>query len=85
MTSLSSDLQNAESYRVYLLRLWRDGNGPWHASLQAADAAAPHRFADLEALFAFLRELVLPAAAKSTPVVPAAAAAELATPEADGS
>ena len=78
-------MQDAESYRVYLLRLWRDSSGPWHASLQAADAAAPHRFADLEALFAFLRDLVLPAAATSTPAVQAAAAAGMAKPEAEGS
>jgi hypothetical protein len=62
MTSSPEDAQDVERYRVYLLRFWRDDNGPWHASLQAANAATPHRFADREALLAFLRELELPAA-----------------------
>ena len=75
MTTDSNDAQDAERYRVYLLRLWRDTRGPWHAALQAPDAPTPHRFADLEGLIAFLRDLLRPAASTSSPVAPAAAAA----------
>lgn len=68
MTTSPDDTPDAERYRVYLLRLWRDTDGPWHASLQAANAISPRRFADLEALIAFLRELVpLPSQAAPTP------------------
>jgi hypothetical protein len=80
MTTDSTGAQDAARYRVYLLRLWRDTHGPWHASLQAADAAMPHRFADLEALIAHLRDLVQP----SLPAAPAPAQAALADLDAEG-
>lgn len=44
-------------YNAWLLRLWREGEGAWHASLQTIDGGAPAGFADLEQLFAFLLAL----------------------------
>lgn len=61
------DGQAADLYRVFLLRLWREKSGPWHASLQAADATAPQRFADLDALIAYLQELRAPPPAAKLP------------------
>lgn len=52
-------------YLSYLLRLWRVGGGDgeshrteasWRASVENARTGATTSFADLEALFAFLRE-----------------------------
>jgi len=46
-------------YMAYLLRLWQvqEDQGPnWRASLERADTAERHWFANLEALFAFLKE-----------------------------
>jgi len=38
------------------VRLWQDGAGqPWRASAQSVQSGALMRFADLEALFAFLK------------------------------
>ncbi len=46
------------NYQAYLLRLWQvnDGQGDWRASLESAHAAGRRGFADLEALFSFLRQ-----------------------------
>ncbi len=47
-----------KSYRSYLLRLWRTGTGPkatWRASLETVDSESRIGFADLDALFAYLR------------------------------
>ena len=55
MTKPTNNAQDGETYRVYLLRIWRHHDGPWHATLQAADAVAPQRFADLDALAECIR------------------------------
>jgi hypothetical protein len=52
------DLDHPADYHAGLLRLWRDGpGGPWRASLQDAESGARIGFADLERLFAYLRQL----------------------------
>jgi hypothetical protein len=47
-------------YRVYLLRLWQaegdDDHTVWRAALEDARTGERRRFADLESLFAFLKE-----------------------------
>jgi hypothetical protein len=46
-------------YLAYMLRLWRawtDGEDTWRASLESADTGDRRGFADLEALFAFLKQ-----------------------------
>lgn len=48
------DARASDSYHVFLLRLWREKDGPWRASLQTADAVTAQRFADLDALATFL-------------------------------
>jgi hypothetical protein len=50
-----SDYQS--DYQSYLLRLWRVNGGEegWRASLESAHAGGRRGFADLEALFGFLR------------------------------
>jgi hypothetical protein len=47
-------------YHSYLLRLWRanGGEGAWRASLESTHAGERIGFADLEALFSFLRRQV---------------------------
>jgi hypothetical protein len=44
-------------YQSYLLRLWlvNDGEEGWRASLESPHAGGRRGFADLEALFSFLR------------------------------
>lgn len=52
-----------QSYRAYLLRLWRadgEGGGAWRASLEDAHSGERRGFADLHALLRFL-ELLLDA------------------------
>jgi len=45
-------------YHAGLLRLWRVGaGGAWRASLQDAESGERIGFADLEHLFAYLRQL----------------------------
>ena len=47
-------------YVTLLLRLWQvEGNGSpvWHASLENSQTGERHGFADLGALFTFLRDL----------------------------
>jgi hypothetical protein len=49
-------------YQAYLLRLWRVNTGRgtvWHASLEDARTGERRGFADLENLFAFLREQIV--------------------------
>lgn len=44
-----------ETYRAYLVRLWRDTpQSPWRVSAQSAETGEVIRFADLKALYAFL-------------------------------
>jgi hypothetical protein len=47
-------------YRAYLLRLWQaegeDGQPVWRAALEEARTSERRGFADLESLFAFLKE-----------------------------
>ncbi len=46
-------------YHALLLRLWREGaEGAWRASLQDAGSGERLGFADLEQLFAYLRQLI---------------------------
>lgn len=46
---------DAERYRSYLLRLWRESPGvPWRVHLHCVQTGAERRFAGLAALFAFL-------------------------------
>lgn len=43
-------------YCAYLIRLWQDSPyTPWRASAQSVQSSETVRFADVEALFAFLR------------------------------
>ncbi len=47
------------SYLAYLLRLWSSEHGGrrvWRVSLESAHTSERHIFADLDALFAFLRQ-----------------------------
>jgi len=47
------------AYLAYMLRLWSSEQGErrvWRVSLQSAHSAERHAFADIEALFAFLRQ-----------------------------
>jgi hypothetical protein len=46
---------HANGYRAYLVRLWQDGpQADWRASAQSARTGDTVRFADVDALFAFL-------------------------------
>jgi hypothetical protein len=46
---------HANGYRAYLVRLWQDGpQADWRASAQSAQTGDTVRFADVDALFAFL-------------------------------
>jgi len=48
---------NRRLYQSYLLRMWRESvNGEWRASLQNVATSECQNFADLEALFAYLRD-----------------------------
>ncbi len=45
------------TYRSYLLRLWRGGQGEaWRATLESSSSNARYTFADLDSLLAFLRK-----------------------------
>ena len=47
--------QPALPYRAYLVRLWSEGSeAVWRASAQSVQSGDTVRFANLEALFAFL-------------------------------
>jgi len=55
--------ERGSDYMSYLLRLWRtstDGQGVWRASLTDPLTAERIGFADLEALFEFLRRQTAP-------------------------
>lgn len=53
--------EQTPNYYSFLLRLWRTGEGhPWHASLEAPQSGERLGFESLEALFAFLREQIVP-------------------------
>lgn len=48
---------HARRYLSYLVRLWQETPGaPWRASAQEVITDKRHGFANLESLFAFLRE-----------------------------
>lgn len=52
-----------QSYRVFLLRLWRvegEGRGAWRASLEDAHSGERRGFGDLPALHGFLAALLDP-------------------------
>lgn len=45
-----------DTYQAYLIRIWQDGQGAaWRASAQAVQGGDTVRFANLEALFVFLK------------------------------
>lgn len=45
-------------YHAYLLRLWRDDDRtPWRATLEDAQTAERHAFADPEQLWLYIRQL----------------------------
>lgn len=49
------DASHPGGYCAYMVRLWQDGpQAPWRASAQATHGGDIVRFADLDALFAFL-------------------------------
>jgi hypothetical protein len=55
------DKDRQVDYQSYLLRLWRgNGKDSWRASLESADAGRRKGFADLDALFSFLRSQTAP-------------------------
>lgn len=44
-----------DTYRAYLIRLWRDTpDAPWRVSAQSTETGEIIRFADLKALYSFL-------------------------------
>jgi hypothetical protein len=46
-----------QHYQSYLLRLWRTGDdGPWRATLEDTLSSERHSFADVESLYAYLRQ-----------------------------
>jgi hypothetical protein len=54
----SSGQPTPADYHAGLLRLWRNGpHGPWRVSLQDVESGERLGFADLEQLFAYLRQL----------------------------
>lgn len=56
-----SPLQLSTSYHSFLVRLWQDGAAePWRASAHCVQTGETHRFATVEALFAFLIERLGP-------------------------
>lgn len=58
-------------YQSYLLRLWRSGaDETWRVMLEVVGAEERRGFADLESLFAFLREQTYRAAEEPPCVVP---------------
>ena len=56
-----------QDYRSYLLRLWRvrDDGERWRAALENVEDGERCGFADLEALFAYLRQACAPGEAAS--------------------
>lgn len=57
MENRPSDAEEQPDYHAYLLRMWRDNAGrqTWRASLESAHSGVRRGFADLEALFSYLR------------------------------
>ena len=55
---MSEKTEKPLNYRAYLLRLWQvnDAQEDWRASVESAHASERRSFADLEALFNFLRQ-----------------------------
>jgi hypothetical protein len=50
-------MSSEDNYQAYLLRLWRDdGQTPWRASLQEAQAGQLISFASVAQLVAFLEQ-----------------------------
>ena len=59
MQTPDSNQPTPADYHAGLLRLWREGRGgAWRASLQDAESGERIGFADLERLFAYLRQLI---------------------------
>lgn len=58
--SHADDQPAAPRYHAFLLRLWCDDAGGWHASLQAPVTTTRRGFGDLDQLIAFLRGLCAP-------------------------
>ena len=55
MTRRPDNTELSDTYRAYLIRLWRDTpQAPWRVSAQSTETGEVIRFADLKALYAFL-------------------------------
>ena len=54
------DIGEPQTYRSYLLRMWREGQAdePWRASLQSAVTGERQGFASLDDLFGYIRSQV---------------------------
>jgi hypothetical protein len=49
-------LQQPVQYEVYVVRVWRDGDGaPWRAWVQRVQTGEERQFASLEGLFVWLQ------------------------------
>ncbi len=56
MITPSDSAADLNLYRSYLVRLWQSGaQGTWRASVQSVQTGVTQRFANLEALTAFLQ------------------------------
>ncbi|GIK57139.1 MAG: hypothetical protein BroJett015_28020 [Chloroflexota bacterium] len=42
-------------YLAYLVRLWHEGEGVWRSTVENPHTGERHAFADVEALFVFMR------------------------------
>jgi hypothetical protein len=59
MSEINPMEEESNHYHAYLLRLWRaqyQGQWQWHASLESPQSGERQSFANLEQLFAFLKE-----------------------------
>ena len=65
MSQRTDSIELRETYRAYLIRLWRDTpRAQWRVSAQSAETGEVIRFADLNAIFSFLHSQT------STPAMP---------------
>lgn len=67
-------MDNHNSYRSYMLRIWHtpgDSTPIWHATLTAVADGTTHRFVGLAALSAFLHQLEAPPTIDPQPPSPA--------------
>lgn len=45
-------------YLAYLVRLWHEGEGAWRSTVENPHTGERHAFADVEALFVFMRRQI---------------------------